>query len=236
MTDAVVKINHHARCGVACRTHAPLLRVFFADVDDTIASRFATGQLTLAGSMAMGPGASVASSGIQAAEQFSDDERPATCRASLSCARPDAKSAKGVLDLYGIVGGTCPHTSPLSGTFMDMRTPEQFSYYLIMLAWLASVTPQLQDVYIDFGCRLSKTWARFVQRFPGIPGAEQLRIMVNWMHAQGHEEACEVVNSARHHLLAARRVGENAEQLWSMLKVRVMPHALLVVDWAWMSV
>ena len=33
-----------------------------------------------------------------------------------------------------------------------------------------------------------------------------------------HEKACEVVNSARHMVGAARRVGENIEQLWSLLK------------------
>jgi hypothetical protein len=47
----------------------------------------------------------------------------------------------------------------------------------------------------------------------------ELRIMVNWMHGSAHELSCELQNSARYKEGAARRVGENVEQLWALLKV-----------------
>ena len=49
-----------------------------------------------------------------------------------------------------------------------------------------------------------------------------LRIMVNWMHGSSHELSCELQNSARYKESAARRVGENVEQLWAMLKVSIV--------------
>ena len=49
---------------------------------------------------------------------------------------------------------------------------------------------------------------------------KELRIMVNWMHGAAHELGCELENSARFKEGAARRVGENVEQVWSLLKVR----------------
>lgn len=209
--DAVTKVGHHERCGRACSSHKPHLSAFFSVPDADVQQRFSAGQLNLKACMAARPGQPPADS---------DGEDEPACKASLSCARPDSH-AKGVCDIHGIVGAVCAHTVPLLGSFMDLRTPEQFTYYLILLSWLLQHAPQVRDVYIDFGCRLAITWARYTAGLSAADGLGRLRIMVNWMHARGHEEACEVVNSARHHLDAARRVGENVEQLWSMLKVGV---------------
>ena len=83
---------------------------------------------------------------------------------------------------------------------------------------------QATDVYIDFGCRLRITWAWYLIIHCSLESS--LRIMVNWLHARGHQEQCEAVNSARHDLDAALRIGEYIKQLWSMLKVKSLQYFL----------
>ena len=75
-----------------------------------------------------------------------------------------------------------------------------------------------QDMYIDIGCRIKGSWVAYVlaQMLP--EEWADIRIMVPWMHASSHNMACQLLNNARFQLGAARRVGENSEQLWSMLR------------------
>ncbi|KAG2485200.1 hypothetical protein HYH03_016089 [Edaphochlamys debaryana] len=120
---------------------------------------------------------------------------------------------------------------PICAKTADMRTPEQFAYYLLMLQELIQLRPDLSDVYIDFGCRLMSTWERFVNNHPDLPPeAKQLRIMVKWMHASGQDSACQLQNSGRYKLGAGAHVGEQTEQLWSQAAkpigglVRYMTH------------
>jgi hypothetical protein len=178
-----------------------------------------------------------------------------------------------VFDVVGVIGGTCPHGIPLRLS-LDMRTSEQFCYYLKQV-WrhvnkdggrggcscrggvaacvhlishsllsplhsspslfmpqihlLLTSRPDLKYVYIDFGCRLGKTWERFVANNGAgwhrmvAQAARQLQITVNWMHGSSHQLRCQLKHSARYRDRAGRRVGEHTEQLWSMLKVRMHP-------------
>ena len=104
---------------------------------------------------------------------------------------------------------------------MDMPVPENFSQYIKQLEYLLQQRPDVVDAYIDFGCRFKVTWQRYVESHPSLPPeAAQLRIMVNWLHAAGHELACELVNSGRYSEGAGWRVGEELEHLWSLTKVR----------------
>ena len=81
----------------------------------------------------------------------------------------------------------------------------------------------MDDFYIDFACRLGGTWHRYVDTLPpdtaGLQAMKDIRFMVNWMRGSAHELSCELENSARFKLAAGRRVGENVEQLWALLKV-----------------
>jgi hypothetical protein len=144
------------------------------------------------------------------------------CSTLLHFARTTTTSGSGPCDLNGIVGATCLHCIPLLGAFMDMHGPEQFIYFLILLAylcrWAATHNVSIRDVYIDVGCRLVKTWQRYVAGQPDLAAAG-LRIMVNWMHGSSHDIGCQLQNCGRFQEGAGRKVGENSEQLWSMLKV-----------------
>ena len=156
---------------------------------------------------------------IQGPSSDSDDQHTGPCATSLRCANAEAKPS-GPCNVFGVVGCVCAHTIPVRGAFVDMPTNEQFAYYLIILHELLLERPDLKDVYIDIGCRLMHTWVRYVESNPELPKEwADVRIMVNWMHASAHSLACEIANSARFKQDAGRRVGENTEQLWSMLKV-----------------
>lgn len=108
---------------------------------------------------------------------------------------------------------------------MDMNGPEQFIYFLLLLTflcgWAANNNVSIRDVYIDVGCRLVKTWQRYVLGHPNLPSSFGLiRIMVNWMHGSSHDIGCQLENNARYQDGAGWKVGESSEQLWSLLKVR----------------
>ena len=95
-----------------------------------------------------------------------DDIR--ACTADLHCARPEASSSAGPCDVHGMIGGVCPHGFPLLGLFIDMHGPEQFVYYLVYLKWLVkgchAAVVSIRDIYVDFGCKLAKTWKRHLEK------------------------------------------------------------------------
>ncbi|KAJ9523108.1 hypothetical protein QJQ45_023911 [Haematococcus lacustris] len=100
-------------------------------------------------------------------------------------------------------------------TFCNMRTPEQFAYYLLALAILMNFCTEF---YIDFGCRLKITWARYVDAM-GYPSEwKDARILVNWMHGASHDQRCQIINNGRFQPRAGWRYGEQCEQLWSVMK------------------
>ncbi|KAJ9506947.1 hypothetical protein QJQ45_016576, partial [Haematococcus lacustris] len=80
----------------------------------------------------------------------------ADCCTSLSCARPHTSnvSAGQPCDIRGIVGFVCCHGIPVPQLFCNMRTPEQFVYYLLAMARLVHMCFGLVlHVYIDFACQ-----------------------------------------------------------------------------------
>lgn len=79
-----------------------------------------------------------------------NDEANSGC--NCNCARADAKPGKKC-DIEGVVGATCPHVVPARGCMIQMRTPEQFMYYDVLLEELARERPDLEVVYFDLACK-----------------------------------------------------------------------------------
>eukprot|EP00967_Tisochrysis_lutea_P146665 scaffold277290_cov22-Tisochrysis_lutea.AAC.1 len=133
-----------------------------------------------------------------------------------------SSSKTGALyDINGVIGATCTHGCAIPGSFCDMRGPENFVYYMVELMVIAMSCPDVQHVYIDFGCRVSVSWQRFMNALKtqrglvSVPG-ENLCIMVNWLHAASHDFQCQLKNSGRYRTGAGWAVGEQAEQLWAL--------------------
>ncbi|KAJ9534479.1 hypothetical protein QJQ45_016165 [Haematococcus lacustris] len=149
-TDAMTKLNHHAGCGKASRDIQPRLNSHIdarqqeEGFDWEVERRFKEDQLNLQYSMA-GAGA--------------DDVH--TCASSLSCSRPTASCAKRSCDITGLCGFVCCHGVPALGLFCNMRTPEQFTYYLLGLERLLLRAHNVVHIYVDIACRLKITWDRY---------------------------------------------------------------------------
>jgi len=215
----VTKCNHFKKCGQATKSIPPLINKHFDAAEAEIRQLEADGRLNLRDYV----------DSMLTVEEW-DDIR--ACTADLHCARPEAStSSSGPCDVHGMIGGVCPHGFPLLGLFIDMYGPEQFVYYLVYLKWLVKACHatgmSIQDIYVDFGCKLQKTWRRHLekngqQHFDAETDQQLalgLRLLVNWMHGSSHELSCQLQNSGRYTAEAGHKDGEGAERLWSDCKV-----------------
>jgi hypothetical protein len=158
-------------------------------------------------------------------------ESQATCSTDVRCARPVVPRTPAGVDVCGVVGTVCHHVVPVRGGFIDLYTYESFSYYLLILESVLPLLPHVGDVYVDFGCKLGPSWRVYIAGLAQPPGRlagdpdlakrlmEDVRLLVNWMHAEGHTLQCQLNHSGRHTEGAGRQNSEGAEQLWAMLKV-----------------
>jgi len=215
--DVVNKLGRYAFQGGASNHLSPWLSHYYGEASAEYERRSSCGAATLADVMA-GPAP--------------DDDEHGGCHASFKAARMDCKH-KGPreCDIQGALGGTCSHGVPVAGTFVDLDTPENFTYYLLCM--LSTITAALDagenigDIYIDFGCKLKKTWARFIETLEEreeitselARELSQVRVLVDWLHANAHDLKCQLENSGRYTTGAATVVGEMTEQLWAMTKV-----------------
>ncbi|GFH26924.1 uncharacterized protein HaLaN_25158, partial [Haematococcus lacustris] len=205
--DGVTKLSSYAGVGRATADLQPHLTSHLdhssEGLEGDVQHRFLTNALSLPNLMADAGGPSV------------NTEQPG-CSTSLTCCRPEVNKSVGPpVSIHGLIGFCCSHGVPLLGMFCNMRTPEQFAYYLLALAILMNFCTEF---YIDFGCRLKITWARYVDAM-GYPSEwKDARILVNWMHGASHDQRCQIINNGRFQPRAGWRYGEQCEQLWSMMK------------------
>lgn len=222
--DVVTKLGHLASSGSASQELQPHLSHYFGATESAVKQLHAAGQLnSLKEYMAARTSGQQPAEGQQAGSMHGEEDydQPQLCTSALSCARHQSKSTTAY-DINGVIGAVCSHGAPVRGTFANLPTPENFVYYMEVLLHLVRRCPSVRDVYIDFGCRLSGSWQRLIEKLgTDVPGeAKQLRVMVNWLHASSHDFACQISNSGRFKAGAAWTVGEMIEQLWAQTKVR----------------
>jgi hypothetical protein len=212
----VTKTCHFANVATATRHLQPRLSTYLNHTEGgfeaDVQARHRAGQLNLKAVMGT-------PSRPRAEGDGADEADPEQCAVNMHCARPSASRSSNICDIMGVVGWCCSHGIPLRRLFCNMPTHEQYCYYLLSLQQLVGQCDKL-DVYIDFGCRLKKTWQRYVQDRDVHLQQCDLRIMVNWMHGAAHEMSCQLQNCGRYQQAAGWRHGEQLEQLWSLLKVQ----------------
>ena len=88
-----------------------------------------------------------------------------TCTTNLSCSRESAGrcfgGAQSACDVVGLVGSVCMCGIPLVNGFIDMISPEQFLYYLILMLMVVKHGSEQQFMgganasasYVDFACQ-----------------------------------------------------------------------------------
>ena len=214
--DAVTKCNLFRKCAPATKHIRPITNSYLDGDGAEAEIRDLEGK----GKLNLG----YADSNLQ-------DEEIRACSAELHCARPEAPAASGPCDVHGVVGGVCHHGIPLRGMFVDMHGPEQFIYYLVLFKHLVmrcyASGVKVHDIYVDFACRLVKTWGRFLEKqgpvhFPSeamLQAAREIRLLVNWMHGSSHKLSCQFLHNGRYAKDAGHRDGEGIERLWSHTKV-----------------
>lgn len=217
-SDAVTKCNRFNNCAIATADIPPNVAHNFGGPEAEVRDLEAQGKLNLR--------SFVDSDGVTDASYDADIRE---CSSNFHCARPNSVAMESsTCVVHGMVGAVCSHGSPLVGAFVDMHGSEQFIYYLIIITALVSHCPNLGFVYVDFACRLSVTWKRFIAKQGSkvfqspnlLAAANGLQLLVNWMHGSTHDLSCQLKNSGRYTTGAGRRHGEGSEQLWSLMKVR----------------
>jgi len=231
--DAVTKLSHYSNVGKATCTIQPHLSTYFGPVQAAVQDLRARNLLSLSGIRdAVGSGGGPVTT------------PRAECSTLLHCAREDAPSTSGSVDVYGVVGWVCAHGMPLVGMFCDMPTSEMFCYYIIGLHRLLRLRPGQMHVYVDFACRLASSADSFMRALPEhytmdghvyrkaeiMAAWQEVKMYVNWMHGSSHKMSCQLQHCGRFQLNAAHVVGEQTEQLWSNTKdiaaqTRYMQHA-----------
>ncbi|KAJ9512604.1 hypothetical protein QJQ45_018896 [Haematococcus lacustris] len=222
-TDACLQPSSYAGTATATCNIEQHLDTYFdrSGLEGYLQELHQEGNLNLKGAFSVADIAAAQAGGdTGGADAFPDDGGSGMdCCAPLSCARPHTSSVSAGqrCDIRGVVGFVCCHGIPLLGYFCNLRTPEQFVYYLMALAGLVhQCEGKALHVYIDFACQFKITWARFAKAI-GL-STTGVHLMVNWMHGASHNLSCQLRNNGRYLLGAAWRVGEQTEQLWSMFK------------------
>lgn len=240
VADACVKANHYSQAGGGAgpgtaieggvtglyfeRADASVQELHSADklhLEDLVAQASADAEASTSAPAAAAPGA--------AAPAAVDGSR-----CNLMCGRKDS-THKGPCDKHGIVGCSCIHGIPVRGAFVDMFTPENFSYYIVLFCWLLRMR-SITHIFVDFACQLKVSWASFLkclEAAASIPqrafaslsseakaAARKVQLVVNWMHAKGHNILCQLWNSGLYLVGSGRRGGgEGMEIVWADMKV-----------------
>jgi hypothetical protein len=145
--------------------------------------------------------------------------------AALRCAREAGKSLRA-MDRCGVVDTVCSYCVPVLIAFGDMPVNECFAFYHIILRHTLREALKVHDIYVDIACRLAASFERYIglcqaAEQAAYAASRDIRMLVNWVHANGHDEPCQLDYSGRMAPGAAMRIGAAAEQLWSQFRVWV---------------
>lgn len=144
MADGCSKCYHYANAGRMQLGDVATSTPFFGEVARKVQDDFADGTVTSAAQQKYAQ---------HCATVAGDDDSSYSCSSNLSCSRASA-SARGVVDIAGTAGVACAHGQPGRGLFVAMPTPEQHTYHIRTLLEALKRRPDIQDIYIDIGCRL----------------------------------------------------------------------------------
>jgi hypothetical protein len=233
--DGNTKASHYRNCGSATRCLTSSLNIHYGEGDQEVRRKHNCNTLSLARLIPTRPaadGGNGAAASVAAPESEAAGQETADCTTEIHCARVDVTHQPTGVDVCGVLGTVCAHTIPVRGGFCDMLTYESYSYYIVMLiSLLLRLAPSsnVRDVFVDFACQLGKSWSRYVNAGKGLDGEaidearlehiKNVRLLVNWMHAEGHTLKCQLKSSGRYTEQCGRRYGEGTEQLWAQLKV-----------------
>ena len=225
MADAMVGANRHKSAGRAQASLLPSTLTYLglvamnilADRDGSATAETVPGlAATVAAAAAAGPAP------VEEDEGDDDAVLPA-CTTALSCNRESSFNTRAELDICGLVGVFCTHGFPALGCILAMTAPENHSYYDAVFSFLFRHKWSIGQVYLDLMCRYKARLLRLLQRLVDLgqlpqESLDRLKCLVPWMHAFDHDLKCQLKHSGLYADNAGRRIGEQSESVWSIIK------------------
>lgn len=231
--DGNLKLSHNQRAGTSQASREPLNRLYFGAANDEVQQMARGGDLSLKGFFKLNAPPPAAQQD-EAEEESGDAPQEAgslgaavvsallppqhkPCDTNFVASKTGGNKSD-YKDVNGVIGGVCVHGIPLRGGFIDMKTPEQHTYYLTLFKSVLS-RRHVHDFYVDFGCQLGRSFFRWLSYArPELEG--QVRMLVPWFHASDHKMSCQLQNSAKYTEGTGRVIGEQCEGLWAQMAVR----------------
>ena len=189
------------KCALASEDIPPSTSTFIGDSHRAITGRLASGSLTSSSYSADADG----TYGCGPGRDYKAGRQKPTCT-----------SKKGS---EGLMGCVCKHVIPLVGAFASLdKTHECYLFYDVVLDAVIAVRPDVTFVYLDFGCRFGRHYRLRDDPGPANEIWQRVRILVPWMHSQGHVIQCRLTDGGMYADGAGFVVGEQTEQLWAVMK------------------
>ena len=217
MADAMNAANRFSNAG---RTQVGLL-----PATSTYLSIPAAGVLeqrnTSGSSLQQAVGSTVPATVVPAEEEAGEGVLPA-CTTALSCNRENSYNTRAELDICGLVSVVCTHGFPALGCTIAMTAAENHSYYDAAFEHLFRSKSTVRQVYLDLMCRYKGRLRRLLERLVAggyiTPECLDVKLLIPWMHAFDHDLTCQLKFSGLYAEGVGRRVGEQTESLWSVIK------------------
>ncbi|KAG7672377.1 hypothetical protein NADE_001807 [Nannochloris sp. 'desiccata'] len=144
------------------------------------------------------------------------------CTTALSCNREISFFNRADLDHCGVVSIVCSHNIPALGCTIAMPAPEQHAYYDAAFREFLTNRPEIDAIYLDLMCRYHGRLKLLLQDLTeaGIlpPEVTNIKLLLPWMHAFDHDLTCQLKFSGLYQEGTGRRVGEQTESWWAIIK------------------
>ena len=139
---------------------------------------------------------------------------------NITCCRPgEGKVNSPTGHSFGVCLGCCSHNMPAVGTLVNMRSPERFSHHqaIFETGIVANPSDKIRLFSLDYSCLFGPSIMDvFLDgRWIGAVGRDEVRFVVDWLHAKGHKAVCRFKNGALYIEGTGRVIGAQMEQLWS---------------------
>lgn len=214
-TDAMNSSNRFAAAGRSQQGIAPGSSTFLGSLALKVLADYRDGTLV-----------NKAKERAEAAQRSTDEAGVASvvgaCTTALSCNREATSHTRGEMAFFGMVCVVCAHVFPGLNLCIPMPTPEQHMFYDYVLGEAIRSRPDLVAIYLDLMCRYHKRFRALaddlIRQDVVAPEAREIALLIPWMHAFDHDLACQLQFSALYRHGAGRRVGEQTEAWWSLLK------------------
>ncbi|MCX6043446.1 MAG: hypothetical protein NTV69_20235 [Caldilinea sp.] len=204
-TDAINAANHYKSAGRSRTNIQPSTSTYFGDVARALLDANAAGGVA-----------------ARAAAVAAPPRPKSECTVALACNREKSSANRAELDCYGTVAVVCSHTIPCLGLALAMTAHEQHSFYQRIFMELLEIRPDVQFIYLDLMCRFADKVDAVIkdlqERNVLPPGDVKPRLLLPWMHAFDHNKECQRDFNPMLQEGVGRRVGEQTEQFWSLIK------------------